>query len=95
MSVAGAAFLYIAIAASGGAVSFLTGQRSSGKTSSEVEACYENAVLLESASRELRALCDEAAKAELPPETRVELENARVQLEDAISGLQRGADLVV
>lgn len=95
MSVAGAAFLYLAIAASGGAVSFLTGQRTSGKTAPEVESCYEHALLLESAARELNALCDEAAKADLAPETRADLEGAREKLEDAISGLRRGADLVV
>lgn len=96
MSVAGAAFLYLAIAASGGAVSFLTGQRTSGKTAPEVESCYEHALLLESAARELNALCEEAAKAaDLPPEARAELEGAREKLEDAIGGLRRGADLVV
>lgn len=95
MSAAASMFLFLAIAASGGAVAFLTGQRTSGRTPPEVEACHEQATLLERASEELRALCDEAQKADAPEEAREELRAARDELEDAISGLRRGADLVV
>ena len=93
MSVAAVAFLYMAIATSGGAIAFLAGQRSSGKTPREVEGAYEQAVLLESVAKDLRTLCDDAAKA--GAEGREELESAKEQLDDAIFGLQRGADLVV
>lgn len=95
MSVAAAAFMYVAIATSAGALAFLAGQRSSGKTSGEVEACYEQAQLLESAARDLRALRDEAAKAPPAEDGREELAGAHERLEEAIRGLRRGADAVV
>lgn len=93
MSAAAIAFLYLAIATSGGAVAFLAGQRSSGKTPREVESCHEQALLLESVAKDLRALADDVAKA--GDEGREELKAARDELEDAIHGLQRGADLIV
>lgn len=94
MSLAAAAFMYAAIATSTGALAFLAGQRMSGRTSKEVEDCYENATLLESVARDLRTLCDDAKDA-APEEGRAELQAARERLEQAITGLRRGADLVV
>ena len=95
MSVAAAAFLYTAIATSGGALAFLTGQRASGKTRPEVTECYEQAKLLESVARDLAAFSADLAKSAPDAAGRKELDSARTQLEDAISTLQRGADLVV
>lgn len=95
MSAAAMAFLYLAIGASGGALAFLAGQRASGRTPPEVHACHEQASLLESVSRDLDALHEEATKTDIPDEGREELENARTRLEEAITGLRRGADLVV
>lgn len=94
MSAAAMAFLYLAIGASGGALAFLAGQRASGRTPPEVDACHEQANLLESVSRDLDALHEDAAKA-TTPEERAEIEAARTRLEEAISGLRRGADLLV
>ena len=95
MSLAASAFLYMALATSGGALAFLTGQRASGRTPREVEACHEQAMLLDRVAEDLRSLCDEADKAEAPDEAREELRQARDRLEEAIAGLRRGADLVV
>lgn len=102
MNVAGSAFLYVAIAASGGALAFLSGQRSSGRTPPGVESVYEHAMLLDSVARDLRALTEQAEKLPAPEVGREELETARgelaaarTELEDAIGRLRRGADLVV
>lgn len=93
---AAAAMMYAAIATSTGALAFLTGQRASGRTSDDVEGCYESATLLDGVARDLRALCEETQKA--PPvegDGREELAKALERLEEAVSGLRRGADLVV
>lgn len=95
MSAAAMAFLYLAIAASGGALAFLAGQRASGRTPKEVHECHDQASLLESVQRDLDALHEEAAKTSVPEEGREDLEDARGRLDEAISGLRRGADLVV
>lgn len=95
MNVAVMAFLYAAIAASTGALAFLAAQRMSGRTPREVQACYEKALLLESASKEVRALCEDAEKSGAPEDARADLRTASEQLEDAIRGLRRGADLIV
>lgn len=95
MSFIASAFLYIALAASGGALAFLAGQRASGRTPREVEDCYEQAALLEGVETDLRALEEEAAKAANVEEGREAVRNARIALSDAIRGLRRGADQVV
>lgn len=95
MSMAAMAFLYLAIGASGGALAFLAGQRASGRTPPEVEACHEQAALLESVARDLDALEQEAARSDLPEADRAEIGQARTRLDDAIGGLRRGADLLV
>lgn len=95
MSAAAMAFLYLAIAASGGALAFLAGQRMSGRTPPEVHACHEQAALLESVARDLTAIQEDAQKNATPEDGAEELENARARLDEAISGLRRGADLVV
>ncbi|MHB8603770.1 MAG: hypothetical protein ACYDCK_00840 [Thermoplasmatota archaeon] len=95
MNVALTAFLYVAIASSVGALTFLMGQRASGRTPKEVDECHEQATLLEGARRELEALYDEAHRAGSPAPTLDEIDRARIQLDEAILGLRRGADLVV
>lgn len=95
MSLAAAAFMYAAIATSTGALAFLAGQRMSGRTSKEVQSCYEQATLLESVARDLRALSEDDARDAAPEEGREELARASDRLEEAIRGLRRGADLVV
>lgn len=87
-------FLYAAVATSGGALAFLTGQRLSGRTPPEVAACYEQATDLERAADELRKLRDEAKKAG-EEEILKNLEAALDTLEEAAHGLRRGADLIV
>lgn len=87
MSMAAAAFMYGAIATSTAALGFLTGQKTSGRTSKEVEACYENVALLEGLARDLRELAAESESEELA--------KARDRLEEAVVTLRRGADLVV
>lgn len=94
MSVATLAFLYLSIAASAGALAFLAGQRASGRTPAEVHACHEQVALLESVSRDLDALSEDAARSAAPADGREEIESARTRLDDAIGGLRRGADLV-
>lgn len=95
MSVAATAFMYAAIACSAGALAFLAGQRASGRTSKEVEGCYEQGTLLEGVARDLRELHAEAERTPAAEHGRAELANARERLDDAISTLQRGADAVV
>lgn len=92
---AAVAMMYAAIATSTGALAFLTGQRSSGRTSEDVRESYEKAALLEGVARELRELCEKVEKDESAGEGREDLVRARDRLDDAIAGLQRGADLVV
>lgn len=96
MSMAAAAMMYAAIATSAGALAFLAGQRSSGRTSKEVEGCYENVALLEGVARDLRELADNAhAAEEAQDDGRAELVKARDRLDEAITTLSRGADAVV
>lgn len=95
MSAAAMAFLYVALAASGGALAFLAGQRASGRTPKEVHECHDQAALLENVSRDLDALHAEAEKGDAPEEGREEIQCARARLEEAIGGLRRGADLIV
>lgn len=94
-SVATMAFLYLAIAASCGALAFLAGQRSSGRTPREVDECHEQATILQGVARDLDQLTEDVERADAPTEAREDLARARMQLDDAISGLRRGADLVV
>lgn len=94
-SVATMAFLYLAIGASCGALAFLAGQRSSGRTPKEVDECHDQAAMLQGVARDLDLLYEDAERADAPPEAREDLVRARTQLDDAISGLRRGADLVV
>lgn len=91
---AAAVFLYGALAVSGGALAFLTGQRSSGRTDPDVARCYENVRLLEGVAGDLATLADEAREAG-DEDGLKELETALSDLEDAIAGLRRGADAVV
>lgn len=93
MSVASMAFLYLAVAASGGALAFLFAQRMSGRTPPEVAGCYEGASQLESATRDLGSLCSEAKA--VPTGAHGLLESARAELEEAVRGLHRGADRAV
>lgn len=95
MNIAGSAFLYLALAASAGALAFLSAQRLSGRTPPQVERVHEHAALLESVGRDLRALVDEAEKAPPSDDGRADLRSARDGLDDAIAGLRRGADVVV
>lgn len=95
MSMAAAAFMYAAIATSVGALAFLAGQRTSGRTSKEVAGAYENVALLEGVARDLRELHEEVEKAPAPAEGRDHLTKARDKLDEAITTLQRGADRVV
>lgn len=95
MNVALTAFLYIAIATSSAALTFLAGQRASGRTPKEVDACHEHATLLEGAKREIDAIYEDAHRAEAPPAALDEIDRARTQLDAAIVGLRRGADLIV
>lgn len=89
------AFMYLAVATSGGALAFIAGQRMSGRTPREVEGCNEQAILLESALRELDAMCDDADGDGDPADARTALQRARDELDEAISRLRRGVDLVV
>lgn len=95
MNIALTAFLYIAIAASAGALTFLAGQRSSGRTPKEVDDCHEQAALLEGVKKDLDNIYEDAHRAKTPEDATIEVARARDQLEDAIVGLRRGADLVV
>lgn len=95
MSMAAAAFMYAAIATSVGALAFLAGQRSSGRTSKEVESAYESVTLLQGVHRDLGELAAEAGKAPGQEDGRAELVKARDRLEEAIVTLRRGADSVV
>lgn len=94
MSLTAAAMMYVAVGASGGALAFLTGQKLSGRTSDDVQGCYETVTLLNAVARDLHALREEAERL-APGVAREELLRACERLEDATSGLQRGADLVV
>lgn len=89
------AFLYLAIAAAGGALAFLAGQRAGGRTPPEVARAHEEALLLESVAKDLATLDDAAARAAAPEDARHEIANARDELDDAVRTLRRGADLVV
>ena len=89
------AFLYLAVATSGGALAFIAGQRMSGRTPPEVDGCNEQAILLEGIARELDAMCDDVDGASDPDDARAALQRARDELDEAISRLRRGADLVV
>lgn len=90
-----AIFLYMAIAASSGALAFLAGQRASGRTPPEVDECHEQAMLLDSVARDLRALTEDAAKADPSDEGTQNLRAAHEQLDEAVVSLRRGADLIV
>lgn len=57
--------------------------------------CYEHAKLLESVAGDLRGLCEEVARQAPDADGRAELEKAEAQLGEAVSTLQRGADVVV
>ena len=95
MNVAAMAFMFLAVAASGGALTFLMGQRSSGRTASGVEESQEHALLLESVSKDLEAFHEDLVKTMPVADGHEEIKRACLQLEEAISGLRRGADLVL
>lgn len=95
MNTALIAFLYVAIATSVGAITFLAGQRAGGRTPREVDECHEQAALLEGAKHDLDRVYEDAHRNQTPQETLAELDRARSQLDEAIVGLRRGADLVV
>ena len=85
----------MAIATSAGALTFLAGQRAAGRTPKEVDDCHEQAALLEGVRKDLDHLVEDATRAEVSPDAAVEVVRARDQLDEAIVGLRRGADLVV
>lgn len=95
MNIAITAFLYVAIATSVGALCFLAGQRASGRTPKEVGDAHDQATRLDGVKRDLDRLVDDAARADASVASREELERAAIQLEETISALRRGADLVV
>lgn len=95
MNAAITAFLYVSIATSVGALAFLAGQRASGRTPKQVDECHEQAALLDGTRRDLERLAEDAERAGTAPEAREELSRAAEQLDEAIAGLRRGADLIV
>lgn len=95
MNVATMAFMFLSIAASGGALAFLMGQRASGRASPEVDECHEQALLMESFAKDLGSFEADVEKTAPPADVQEELKVARRDLEEAILGLRRGADLVL
>jgi hypothetical protein len=89
------AFLYVAIGTSVGALTFLLGQRASGRTPKEVDECHEQAALLDGVKRDLDHLAEDATRADAAPPAREQLERAAERLDETIAQLRRGADLVV